>query len=57
MTGAIAFVEKFFWTMVWIILVLIIAYALLGWAENAGGNNIFGRFAQWINDHARPQAS
>lgn len=57
MQGLIGFVEKFFWFLVWIAIGMIVLFAVTGWAEKAGGNNVFGRFAQWINDRARPQAS
>ncbi len=57
MTGALTVAEKFFWSMIFIVFALVVAFAILGWAENAGGDNVFGRFAQWVNDHARPQAS
>jgi hypothetical protein len=50
-------IEKFFWGMVWLVLMLIIAFWLLGLGQNAGGTSIVGRFFQWVNDRARPQAS
>lgn len=55
--GSITFVEKLFWAMVWIVGLLILAYALLGYAENKGDGNVIGRFATWVNEHARPQAN
>lgn len=55
--SGVAFVEKFFWMMVWVIALLIVAFWMLALAENKGQGNIIGRFATWVNDHARPQAS
>ena len=57
LTGALSTVEKIFWAIVWLLFLLIVAFALLGWLQNAAGGNPLGKVAQWINDRARPQAS
>lgn len=57
MTGAVSLAEKFVWTMIIVILAMIVAFAITGWLENTGNGNWLGNFAQWVNDHARPQAS
>lgn len=49
-------IEKFFWSLVWILIALIVLFALLGWIDQTGDGNIFGRFARWAERHAQPQA-
>lgn len=51
--GLITFTEQFFWTMVWIFLILIIGFFILGYAQNWGGP--IGNFASWVSSHAEPQ--
>lgn len=51
----IAFTERFFWTMVWIFLTLIVGFWLLGIIQEKGDGSIFGRLAGWISSHAEPQ--
>jgi len=55
--GSLAFIEKFFWAMVFIFVIIIVGFWILAQIENRGNGNVLGNFAQWINDHARPQAS
>jgi hypothetical protein len=55
--GALTVAERVIWAMISIIALLILAFYILGKLQDAGDGNILGRFAEWINDHARPQAS
>lgn len=55
--GVLTFAERLLWGMASIIVLLIIAFAILGYLENAGDGNVIGRFATWVNQRARPQAS
>jgi hypothetical protein len=55
MRGLVVFVEQFFWTTVWVFLVLIVGYYILGWVKGNQGNNILGSFANWVSTHAEPQ--
>jgi hypothetical protein len=47
------FIEKFFWTVIWIFIALIVGYAILGWGKNIGGP--IGRLASWVQNRAEPQ--
>lgn len=55
--GSLTFAEKFLYMMVWVVLLLIVAYAIFGYAENKGGSSPIGKVATWFNDRLRPQAS
>jgi len=52
--GLLGFTEQLFWTLLWIFLILIIGFWLLGIMQHWGGP--LGSFASWINQHAEPQA-
>ena len=53
--GSLTFIEQFFWTMVWIFLILIVGFAVLAFLRNKFGGNIIGSVASWIQSHAEPQ--
>lgn len=54
MRGIFLFVEQLFWTMVWVFLVLILGFWLLGWIK--GRDGVLGSIAGWVSSHAEPQA-
>ena len=54
MKGLLSFTEQFFWTTVWIFLVLIVGFSLLSWLK--GQNGPIGDFAGWVSAHAEPQS-
>lgn len=54
MEHILKFTEHFFWTMVWVLLVLIVAFALLGMLQSRFSGNIIGNFASWVSTHAEP---
>jgi hypothetical protein len=53
--GTLTLAEKILWTMTFLVVMLIVTYALLGFAEHKAGDTIIGRFATWVNAHLRPQ--
>ena len=50
-------IEKFFWSLVWILIGLIVLFAILGWLDEKGDGNIIGRFARWAERRAQPQGA
>ena len=54
--GSISFIEKLFWMMVWVVALIILAVAVLKFAEDKGDGNFIGRFASWVSSHMQPQA-
>lgn len=55
--GALTVAERAIWAMISIVVLLLLAFWLLGVLQNKGDGNIIGRLAEWTNDHLRPQAS
>jgi hypothetical protein len=51
----VKFVEHFFWSMVWIFLLLIVGYFILGFIRTKADGNIFGSIANWVDVHSQPQ--
>jgi hypothetical protein len=54
-TKSLSFVEKLFWSLVWIFALLILGFFLLGLLENRFGGNFIGNLAGWVSSHAEPQ--
>lgn len=54
MKSLFVFTEQFFWTLVWVFLIIIIGFFLLGYAQRLGGP--LGSFASWVSSHAQPQS-
>lgn len=52
---SLSFIEQFFWTMVWIFIILIVGFYLLALIQNKFGGNVLGNLAGWIQSHAEPQ--
>lgn len=55
MGSAVNFTERLFWTLVWIAVLLVILYAVLGFVQNRFGGNFLGTIASWFNNHLQPQ--
>jgi hypothetical protein len=52
MKNLFMFIERFFWSMVWVFLALIVGFWLLGWIQNQDG--LVGSWAGWVTSHAEP---
>lgn len=53
--GVVSFIEQFFWTTVWIFVILIVGFFVLGYVKNRWSGNAIGNFADWVSSHAEPQ--
>lgn len=42
------------WSLVWLFLLLIIGFFILGWLSNQFSGNILGTGASWVEQHAQP---
>ncbi len=54
MRGLTAFVEHFFWAMVWVFLLIIVGLAILHWVSNVNNGGFFGNFSNWVTGAATP---
>ena len=51
MSSAFRMIEQLFWTMLWIVLILVIFVFIARWSQN---NNVpvLGGFTSWLQSHA-----
>jgi len=42
------------WSLVWLFVLLIAGFFILGWLSNNFGGNIIGQSAAWVEQNAQP---
>ncbi len=56
MEKAVRFTEHLFWAIIWILLILVVAFAVLGFFQSRFAGSIVGDAADWVASHAQPQS-